>query len=372
MATREEPDQFEFESLDLSKFPPKVRLVAEHLRDLFTNFNVGRLREQASMLPQIPDGIGDVEHLQQPAAYSLIAYGIPGLQELYEWSLRDPVEAAHLAGQVLLAVALQDEVRVRLHFYFAHRYLSEGAYRNLVDRMTAACRDRGICSEAKRLVSKLLNHYASDSTRRHDLGMILSGLTFAQKADSPASKLVWEIMATATLQVSEELCNEAADLVQRDLNETEYQNFFELHPALLDPLAASVVPRQALAEMWKTDFVVRRFDDQYVFIELEKPRDPLFTAYPQPSAVLSHALGQVFSWFAWVEDNIAYARDHGFPSIHTPRGLVVIGRDSALVADQRRMLRSMNDLLSHRIFIWTYDELIRNARSVVKNLTSRF
>jgi hypothetical protein len=35
------------------------------------------------------------------------------------------------------------------------------------------------------------------------------------------------------------------------------------------------------------------------------------------------------------------------------------------------MLRLMNDLLNHRILIWTYDEVIRNAKNVVRNLTSR-
>ena len=117
--------------------------------------------------------------------------------------------------------------------------------------------------------------------------------------------------------------------------------------------------------------MIRRFDDQYVFVELEKPRDALFTAYPQPSASLSHALGQVFSWFAWVEDNIAYAVSHGFPNIHVPRALIVIGRDQGLSVEQRRMLRLMNDLVNHRVLIWTYDEVIQNAKNVVRNLTSR-
>jgi len=123
--------------------------------------------------------------------------------------------------------------------------------------------------------------------------------------------------------------------------------------------------------MWRTDFVIRRFDDQYVFVELEKPRDVLFTSYPQPSASLSHALGQVLSWFAWVEDNIAHAESHGFPNIHSPRAMIVIGRDHGLNAEQRRMLRLTNDLVNHRILIWTYDEVIQNARNVVRNLTSR-
>jgi hypothetical protein len=39
--------------------------------------------------------------------------------------------------------------------------------------------------------------------------------------------------------------------------------------------------------------------------------------------------------------------------------------------DQRRMLRLIKDLVNHRILIWTYNEVIQNARNVVRNLTSR-
>jgi hypothetical protein len=121
--------------------------------------------------------------------------------------------------------------------------------------------------------------------------------------ESPGSRLISEIMSTATLSISDELCDEVEDLIRQDLPERPYQNFFEKHPSLLDPLASSVVPRQALAELWKTDFVIKRFDEQYLFVELEKPHDVLFTRYPQPGEALAHALGQVLSWFAWVVES---------------------------------------------------------------------
>ena len=165
--------------------------------------------------------------------------------------------------------------------------------------------------------------------------------------------------------------DEAEDLIRQNLLERPYQEFFEKNPSLLDPLASTVVPRQALADLWKTDFVIKRFDEQYLFVELEKPRDVLFTDYPQPSPALAHALGQVLSWFAWVDDNVDYAQKHGFPQIHKPRGLIVIGRDASLSNEQRRMLRTINDLVDHRIQIQTFDEVVRNARNVVRNLTSR-
>jgi hypothetical protein len=189
--------------------------------------------------------------------------------------------------------------------------------------------------------------------------------------NSPSSQMISDIMSTATLSISDELCDEAEDLIRQNLLERPYQEFFEKNPSLLDPLASTVVPRQVLADMWKTDFVIKRFDEQYLFVELEKPRDVLFTAYPQPSPALAHALGQVLSWFAWVDDNVDYAQKHGFPHIHKPRGLIVIGRDASLSNEQRRMLRTINDLVDHRIQIHTFDEVVRNARNVVRNLTSR-
>jgi hypothetical protein len=357
--------------LDLSKFPEGDRLVIERLRDLLTDIDPARIEEHRTLLPMLPDGIGDYEHLGAPAAYSLLAYGRPGLTALYQSSIEDPFSASSRTGRALLAAAVQNEEMCLTNIHLAHRYMRSEAYERLRDQVSKAIRDRETSAEARRLVSKLVAHYASDPDRRHDLAGVLDGLTVLEGRDSPAAKLIWDIMGSATLQISDELCSQAADLIQQDLNEGEYQVFFERHPALLDPLAASIVPRQALGEMWRTDFVIQRFDDQYVFVELEKPRDALFTAYPQPSASLSHALGQVFSWFAWVDDNISYAIGHGFPNIHSPRGLVVIGRDRNLGDDQRRMLRLMNDLLHHRVLIWTYDEVIRNARNVVRNLTSR-
>jgi hypothetical protein len=358
------------EPLDLSKFPEKDRLAFEAVRDLLTQLNPTRVEEHRALVLKLPDGIGDFEHFVEPAAHALLAYGSAGLEALYRCSIDDPIACGHVTGRVLLKVALQREETLLGHVFLAQRYLSREAYERLCGAVVAASNNGELAAEAKRYISKLIAHYASDPRNRPHLPMVLGALTSFEGKDSPASELVWGLMASATLQISEELCNEAGDLVGRDLDENDYQAFFEKHPALLDPLAASIVPRQALGEMWRTDFVIRRLDDQYVFVELEKPRDALFTQYPQPSATLSHAIGQVLSWFTWVEDNIAYAVGHGFPKIHLPRGLIVIGRDKGLRADQKRMLHLMNDLVNHRIAIQTYDEVIQSARNVVRNLTS--
>jgi hypothetical protein len=292
MSDNRGPDDY-LEPLDLSKWNEKDRKVIERVRDLLTHLNPARIEEHRTLIPILPDGLGDFEHLIGPTVYALLAHGKDGLAALYQLAIEDALAAGFVSGPVLVCAAIKDRRKAAGKIHFAQRYLDRDAYSRLQDRVVASCQDPETSAEAKRFVSKLISHYASDPARRHRLATVLGGLTSIEPPDSEASKLIWGLMGSATLQISGELCNEAADLIHQDLTEAEYQRFFEQHPALLDPLAASAVPRQALGEMWRTDFVIRRFDDQYVFVELEKPRDALFTAYPQPSASLAHALGQV-------------------------------------------------------------------------------
>jgi hypothetical protein len=201
---------------------------------------------------------------------------------------------------------------------------------------------------------------------RNDISFFLAAFM-----DSEGQSLLLELTRDAKLQLHDLICGNLERLIAQDLPERVFQGFLETHPTVLDPAACEVVPRQNLAELWRTDFVVRRLDDRYIFVEVEKPQDRLFTQYPQPSTALSHALGQVLSWFTWVEDNIAYAHAHGFPGTHAPQGIIVIGRKNDMNADQLRMLKMLNDILAPRIVVLTYDDVLENARNVVRNLTAR-
>ena len=166
-------------------------------------------------------------------------------------------------------------------------------------------------------------------------------VTSRGQRENPATDLILRLVVQGSLNLNELMSEEFRLLIDQDLNEAVYQEFLSTHPALIDPLASTIVDRQALAEIWKSDFVIRRLDNEYVFVELEKPRDNPCTNYPQPSAALSHAIGQVINWFVWVEDNIAYAQSHGFPGILNPRGVVVIGRRQDLAPAQARMLSAL-------------------------------
>ena len=369
-ASAENQPEFE-EPLDLSRFPPGEAKNITAFSNLLSKLDPRELEDYLKVMKILPTGVFDEMHFYGPSRYALIAYGKPGIDVLYRLSLESPIEAGHETGRALLYLATGDFEAAQHSVWLTHRYIDRDAYYRLILSIKNVCANPELQMEAKRALARVFRHYAADPRNRRGLGIVLGGLTLLRTEDSPSNRLISEIMSTATLSISDELCNEAEDLIRQNLLEKSYQDFFEKNPSLLDPLASSVVPRQALADLWKTDFVIRRFDEQYLFVELEKPRDVLFTDYPQPSSALAHALGQVLSWFAWVDDNLDYAQKHGFPQIHKPRGLIVIGRDASLSADQRRMLRTMNDLVDHRVQICTFDEVIRTARNVVRNLTSQ-
>jgi len=371
MATRDGKEPEFLEPLDLGKFPKDEVAAVTEFRDILARLDSKTIESYLKSIKKLPtSAIEDDLHFHTPSRYALIAYGASGLDALYRLCINDPIEAGHDSGSALLSVAIGDSDLPKRMVWLTHRYLERNTFDLLVAQVRRNCNDPHFQTEARRYLAKVFRHYAADPQNRSNLGILLTGLTLL-RPESPGAQLISEIMSTATLSVSDELCDQADDLIRQDLLERPYQQFFEKNPSLLDPLASVVVPRQALADLWKTDFVIKRFDEQYLFVEIEKPRDTLFTSYPQPSPALAHAMGQVMSWFAWVDDNLDYAQKHGFPNIHKPRGLIVIGRDSALTAEHRRMLRMVNDLLDHRIQIWTYDEVVRNARNVVRNLTSR-
>ena len=360
------------EALDFSRFPGDEVQGCTAFRDILAELDPSSTEAYLEALKHLPtSAVQDDMHFHTPSRYALIAYGERGIGALYQLCISDAIEAGHESGRALVSIATGDADLAERMVWLAHRYLPKAAYFRLIGAIRTNCKDASLQSIARRAIARTFRHYAADAKNRHGLGIVLNGLTLLTPADSPGARLISEVMSTATLSVSDELCDQAADLIERDLLEKPHQEFFERNPSLLDPLASSIVPRQALADLWKTDFVIRRFDEHYLFVELEKPRDQLFTTYPQPSPALSHALGQVMSWFAWVDDNLDYAQKHGFPNVHKPRGLIVIGRDSSLDAEQRRMLRTINDIVDHRIQVWTYDEVVRNARNVVRNLTSR-
>lgn len=88
---------------------------------------------------------------------------------------------------------------------------------------------------------------------------------------------VFEIFAESSIKITRRVIDGFERLIENDLLEQPYQEYLAEHPVLIDPLAAQVIDRQRLGLELTTDFVIRRLDNEYILVEIEKPRDPIFT-----------------------------------------------------------------------------------------------
>lgn len=362
------------DKLDYSSWPEKERVFLESLIQVLTNLDPSQLAVHLELAAHSPTGYGDSEHIETPATYALLAYGRDGLHALGSLASGEFHQSGVTwAARALVTAALGASDVAEGHVRLSQRYLDSGAYGRLIREIARTCNDPQLQKEAYRVLSMVLRGYVTDPERRDQLGFLLSTLSLALAANKEAADkavpLVFNLIVQSALKISEHLCHQLENLIASDLPERNYQEFFENNPALIDPLASSIVPRENLAEMFRTDFVIRRLDDEYIFVEIEKPQDHPFTDYPHPTEALSHALGQVVNWLIWLEDNIAYAQAHGFPGVHSPRGVIVMGRKTELTSPQLRMLKALNDTLNPRLQILTYDDVLQNARNVLRNIT---
>ena len=152
--------------------------------------------------------------------------------------------------------------------------------------------------------------------------------------------------------------------------EEELQVFLKDHPVLLDPFVSELYVKQELGSDFITDYVIRRRNDQYVLVEIERSVERLFNKRGALSHKLSEAIGQVRDFKSWVTENLDYARKK-LPNIRHPIGLVVIGRGIDLDEDQRIRLAEENNLRRGHIKIVTYDDLLETAKCVYRNMIER-
>ena len=348
--------------INIDGFPPNERQWVLDFQQILETPDPANLPRHEAMIEHVPhSATEDSIYLLEPCVYTLLMYGVAGVEAIYRVAMSN--SRGNLdARRALVNVADSKQQEILKIVRETTLYIDDASLRALVTSVEATLAIDTTKAIALRQLGDTIRDIVTNPKRRHEI------MTFIGELGSKED-LVWDLLTKSVLNITYADLQHLQDLVDQDLDERAYQEFLEKHPVILDPVASSIVRRQRLAEAHGTDFVIRRLDDEYTLVEIEKARDKPFTEYPQPSAPLSHALAQVFQWFSWVEDNIAYAQSHGFPGIHTPKGIVVIGRNADLNAEQRRMLNQMNDLLYPRIRILTYDDVITSARHVLNNLT---
>lgn len=184
--------------------------------------------------------------------------------------------------------------------------------------------------------------------------------------DSRLMAAVVDSINDSSIRITKKKLEEFAQLIESYKREEEYQIFLKNNPAFINPLSSQVIDKHKLGDDLITDFVIKTLENNYILVEIEKPQDQIFNKHNDFSASFIHAYGQVLDFISWVDGNVAYAQKK-LPNISAPNGLLIMGRSTLLTADQRKKLEYFNSN-SARIKIYTYDDILINARRLYQNL----
>ena len=105
-------------------FPPSLQEFEKHLADLLSHLDPERVEEHVSLAVEAPTGIFDSEHFEQPAVFSLLAYGLPGIHGLKRLALRlhQSDAGSYWAPRALMAASLPAPKVAQQSLWLAHRY----------------------------------------------------------------------------------------------------------------------------------------------------------------------------------------------------------------------------------------------------------
>ncbi|WP_407283320.1 Shedu anti-phage system protein SduA domain-containing protein [Methanolobus sp. WCC1] len=224
-----------------------------------------------------------------------------------------------------------------------------------------------VIETAHNLVKELIIESQSDGKLFYSLLNFASinKLIFGFDYDSFGNEFM-NVITESTIKVSQHMINDFKDLIEANTKEEEYQMFLSENPLLIDPLAFEVIPKQNLGTEYVTDYVVRRLDNEYIVVEIEKPSDAIFTKQNDFTAKFTHAFGQVIDFLEWIDNHGEYARSL-MPEISSPKGLLIIGLRSNLTYEQQRKLKRYC-FNSRLIEVITFDDLLLKATNLYKNI----
>ncbi len=295
------------------------------------------------------------------AALALVLFGRDGLRKL--------AEAAHKPPRMKVSTTFFATVAGVAAGSFGHLRIW-GVDTGLLERATnLVTQQPDLRQEARAvLVDYLIEEPQHDVMYHfaHALSMLSAGESYARAEGQSfleligASAVRWMALSESRLREYEQLLMSARD------DEPQFQRFFEATPALLDPMASEIWSKPDFHGRLEADFLIRRFDNKYVVVEIETPGKRLYTAH-QPTADLTHALQQARDYRTYLNDHLYEARQ-SFPGYHVDAEcMVVLGREDELHDDVRRRFGEFNADLQ-RSQVLGFDALSARARAVRGNL----
>jgi hypothetical protein len=301
------------------------------------------------------DGITFNFELKAPPAWELACWGQRGVNQLMDATLKAPTSKnVSLCLDILSHFAAGDDFTVAPMFCDESR-------RARLHQLVAAHPELGNHARS-RLIAFVLSIADEDEL----LGMIAGAFQkagFLRAGTGPARE-VFAALSTRWLTISEPLLQRYKALIAlHPDDEPIFQAFFTEHPQVLDPLAAEVWPQPRLHGAEIPDFVIRRFDDSYVVVEIETPQ--LVTSTNQISSFVTYAVAQAAEYRRFVE-RLPNAQMH-FPKIDRVTCLVVVGLEDGLKETQQQALRNFNRE-HYGLQVVGFDWLTHRGRAIRENL----
>lgn len=295
--------------------------------------------------------------MKAPAAYCLLAWGQDGLKALVENTLEEPTfKNFTIAFQLLASTAEGHEP------HSIGLGMPKGQLRNAVSHAVGDWNDLALAARSH--MNELMLSIEDDEDAALYAATSLQSLALL---DPGAIRNLTQALALRSVAVGPQVLDDYdALLTGTGDDETVFQHFFENHPLLLDPRAFQVWGRPDLHGRLEPDFVIRTYDNSYVIVEIETPAKLLITQRGQLSAEVTHAIGQVLQYQDYLRTHLTAALEV-FPEFKPPDGLVVVGCESLLNADQGTVLRWENQSRPN-IKIVGFDTLADTAKAITNNV----
>jgi len=223
-----------------------------------------------------------------------------------------------------------------------------------------------------RLRAFMLEQLTDTYKKSRFLNLLSNAMYFSEK-DGVAKRLnfLFDMLIDTHMVINQNILQQFSLLLDNCPDREEVLHRFLVdHPVLLDPFVGVLYTKHELGDDFITDFIIRRINNEYIVVEIERSTHKLFTKKGILTASLNTAIGQVRDFQAWLSDNIAYAQTK-LPKIQRPDGLVIIGRRKDLAPEMERRLDEENFSRRGHIRIVTYDDLLEQAKTVYRNMAER-
>lgn len=307
------------------------------------------------------DDVMDVR-LASPALALAPAWGVNGLDVLEKQAFNGPHRVSAMSILGAIAKGRCPTVNDEMHLYQCKKEWLE--YDVADDLATEAM---------KRIRDGMLDR-VDDADEKSSLVWAIATLgMFSKVTDEHTSwfEFYTDLLIDSHLVVNRSMLEQFETLLDSGpAKEEVLQKFLTANPVLLDPFVTELRSKHQLGDDFKTDYAVRRINNDYVLVEIENSTDKIFTREGQFTTEMSKASSQVRDFQAWIADNIAYAQ-RKLPGIRRPYGLVVIGRQKDLDSTDAVRLDEENFSRRGHIRIVTYDDLLKQAKAVHQNLVTR-